>query len=190
MWREWEAVQPGHPDIARRINASIPLSGPRQARMTNLPTLYAVARIAAFLEDHLSWSAYWDKHYALWRVAEDDTDSDIYAESRDADVVIRYIVAHSRDATVNTAPGPTGQAGPIAPSRPGMAMVLIHGDTLEPGQRVFAPVVKLVRTRLWIWGRGRPWGLVWCSKEATTQRWGLTSANRVRPVFCMNSSTA
>ena len=89
MWREWEAVQPGHPDIARRINASIPLSGPRQARMTNLPTLYAVARIAAFLEDHLSWSAYWGKRYALWRVAEDDTDSDLYAESRDADVVIR-----------------------------------------------------------------------------------------------------
>ena len=37
--------------------------------MTNLPTPYAVARIAAFLEDHLSWSAYWDKHHALWRVA-------------------------------------------------------------------------------------------------------------------------
>jgi DNA-binding MarR family transcriptional regulator len=29
-----------------------------------------------------------------------------------------------------------------------------------PGQRAFAPVVKLVRTTLCIWGRGRPWGLV------------------------------
>ena len=55
--------------------------------MTNLPTPYAAARIAAFLDDHLSWSAYWDKRYGLWRVAEDDPDSDLYAESRDADVV-------------------------------------------------------------------------------------------------------
>jgi hypothetical protein len=76
--------------------------------MTSLPTPYAAARIAAFLDDHLSWSVYWDKHYGLWRVAEDDTDSDLYAESRDADAVIRYISAHSRDAAVNTALGPTG----------------------------------------------------------------------------------
>src|SRR5216683_7118369 len=54
----------------------------------------------------------------------------------------------------------------------------------------FAAVVKLVRTMLWTWGRGRPRGLVWCSKEATTQCWGLTGANRDRPVPCMNSSTA
>ena len=65
--------------------------------MTNLPTPYAAARIAAFLDDHLSWSAYWDKHYGLWRVAEDDPHSDLYAESRDTDVVVRYISAHSRD---------------------------------------------------------------------------------------------
>jgi hypothetical protein len=63
--------------------------------MTNLPTPYA-ARIAAFLDDHLSWSAWWDKQYGLWRVAGDDTDSDLYAESRDADVVIRHMRAHSR----------------------------------------------------------------------------------------------
>jgi hypothetical protein len=65
--------------------------------MTKLPTPYAAARIAAFLGDHLSWSAWWDKRYGLWRVAEDDIDSDLYAESRDADVVIRYVRAHSRD---------------------------------------------------------------------------------------------
>jgi len=65
--------------------------------MTDLPTLYAAARIAAFLDDHLSWSAFWDKRNGLWRVAEDDPDSDLYAESRDADAVIRYIQAHSRD---------------------------------------------------------------------------------------------
>ena len=67
--------------------------------MTNLPTPYAAARIAAFLDDHLSWSAYWDKRYGLWRVAEDDPHSDLYAESRDADVVVRYMRAHSRDAS-------------------------------------------------------------------------------------------
>jgi hypothetical protein len=65
--------------------------------MTSLPTPYAAARIAAFLEDHLSWSAYWDKRCGLWRVAEDDPDSDLQAESRDAEVVIRYIQAHERD---------------------------------------------------------------------------------------------
>ena len=68
--------------------------------MTKLPTPYAAARIAAFLDDHLSWSAWWDKRYGLWRVAEDDPQSELYAESRNADVVIRYISAHSRDARV------------------------------------------------------------------------------------------
>jgi hypothetical protein len=67
--------------------------------MTNLPTPYAAARIAAFLEDHPSWSAFWDKQSALWRVAEDDPDSGLYAESRDADVVIQYMRANSRDAS-------------------------------------------------------------------------------------------
>ena len=62
--------------------------------MTHLPTPYAAARIAAFLADHLCWSAYWDKQAGLWRVSQDDPDSDLYAESRDADVVIRYMSAH------------------------------------------------------------------------------------------------
>jgi hypothetical protein len=51
----------------------------------------------------------------------------------------------------------------------------------------FAAVVKPVRTMLCTWGRGRPWGLVWCSKEATTQCCGFIDENRVRPVPCMNS---
>ncbi len=42
-----------------------------------------------------SGAAYWDKKYGLWRVAEDDPDSDLYAESSDADTVISYISAHS-----------------------------------------------------------------------------------------------
>jgi hypothetical protein len=40
-------------------------------------------------------SAYWDKKHGLWRVAEDDPDSDLYAESSDADTVISYIVANA-----------------------------------------------------------------------------------------------
>lgn len=66
--------------------------------MTSLPTPYAAAQIAAFLDDHLSWSAWWDKRDGLWRVAEDDPGSDLYAASQDADVVIRYMQAHSPDA--------------------------------------------------------------------------------------------
>jgi hypothetical protein len=50
---------------------------------------------AAFLAEHLSWSAYWDKRDGLWRVSQDDPDSDLYATSRDADTVIEYMATHS-----------------------------------------------------------------------------------------------
>jgi hypothetical protein len=63
--------------------------------ITALPTPYAAARIADFLAEHLSWSAFWDKRDGVWRVAENDPDSDLYAASRDADVVIRYMSANS-----------------------------------------------------------------------------------------------
>ncbi len=63
--------------------------------MTNLPTPYAAAKIATFLAEHLSWTAYWDKRDGLWRVSQDDPDSDLYATSRDADAVIEYMATHS-----------------------------------------------------------------------------------------------
>lgn len=63
--------------------------------MTNLPTPYAAARIAAFLSGHLCWSACWDKKDGVWRVFQDDPDSDLYGESRDAATVIRYMTSHS-----------------------------------------------------------------------------------------------
>jgi hypothetical protein len=62
---------------------------------TSLPTPYAAARIAAFLAEHLSWSAFWDKREGVWRVSENDPDSELYAVSRDADTVIRYMAANS-----------------------------------------------------------------------------------------------
>ncbi len=51
--------------------------------------------MSCFLADHSWWSAYWDKKHSLWRVAEDDPDSDLYAESSDADTVIGYIREHA-----------------------------------------------------------------------------------------------
>ena len=66
----------------------------------NLPTPYAAARVAAFLAEHLSWSAFWDKREGVWRVSEDDPDSELYAVSRDADTVIRYMTANTSKAAV------------------------------------------------------------------------------------------
>jgi hypothetical protein len=63
--------------------------------MTVLPPSADAARVSHFLADHPQWSAWWDKKHGLWRVAEDDPDSDLYAECSDADTVIRYITAHA-----------------------------------------------------------------------------------------------
>ncbi|MGH3188678.1 MAG: hypothetical protein ACRDPY_35890 [Streptosporangiaceae bacterium] len=63
--------------------------------MTILPPAEEAARIARFLQDHPHWSAFWDKRWGVWRVAEDDPDSDLYAESSDADTVISYMTANS-----------------------------------------------------------------------------------------------
>jgi hypothetical protein len=63
--------------------------------MTKLPTPYAAAKIAAFLAEHLCWTAYWDKQHGLWRVSQDDPDSALHAASCDADAVIKYMAEHS-----------------------------------------------------------------------------------------------
>ena len=63
--------------------------------MTILPSPGDASRITCFVRDCPGWSVFWDKKVGLWRVAEDDPDSDLYAESRDADTVIGYIRAHS-----------------------------------------------------------------------------------------------
>ena len=63
--------------------------------MTVLPSPGDAARIARFVQDQPRWSVCWDKKHGLWRVSEDDPDSDLYAESGDADAVIGYIAAHA-----------------------------------------------------------------------------------------------
>jgi hypothetical protein len=63
--------------------------------MTILPPPEEASRITRFLQCHPRWSAYWDKRHGVWRVAEDDPDSSLYAESSDANTVIAYITAHS-----------------------------------------------------------------------------------------------
>jgi hypothetical protein len=59
------------------------------------PPTADAARLAAFLDSRPGWSAFWDKRYCLWRAAEDDPASDLYAETPDPDAVIAYITARS-----------------------------------------------------------------------------------------------
>ncbi len=63
--------------------------------MTSLPAPGAVAQLTSFLEQHPWWSAFRDKRDGVWRVAEDDPDSALYAESTDAAEVLGYMTAHS-----------------------------------------------------------------------------------------------
>jgi hypothetical protein len=63
--------------------------------VTGLPFPEDAARITMILREHPRWSAFWDKKDAVWRVAEDDPDSDLYAANSDAGTVISYIQAHA-----------------------------------------------------------------------------------------------
>jgi hypothetical protein len=59
------------------------------------PDPAAAARIIRALRDHPCWSVFWDKRSGVWRAADDDPDSELYAESSDADTVISYIQANA-----------------------------------------------------------------------------------------------
>jgi anti-sigma regulatory factor (Ser/Thr protein kinase) len=61
--------------------------------MAVLPDRDAARRIAAFLEEHAGWSAFWDKRSGVWRVSEDDPSSELYAADADASRVIDYMRA-------------------------------------------------------------------------------------------------
>jgi len=63
--------------------------------VTRLPPPGDAARLNSVLAGQPRWSAFWDKRDGVWRVAEDDPDSDLYAASSDASTVIAYIQAHS-----------------------------------------------------------------------------------------------
>jgi hypothetical protein len=63
--------------------------------VTSLPRPEEAVRLSTVLREHPRWSAFWDKRYRVWRVSEDDPDSDLYAESGDVDQVISYVMAHS-----------------------------------------------------------------------------------------------
>ncbi len=63
--------------------------------MTAIPAPADAERLARFLPGHPRWSVFWDKHHAVWRAAEDDPDSALYAESADLDTVLSYITAHA-----------------------------------------------------------------------------------------------
>jgi len=63
--------------------------------MTSLPAPGAAAQITGFLQQHPWWSAFWDKQNGVWRVAEDDPDSALYAESADVTEVLSYMTAHA-----------------------------------------------------------------------------------------------
>jgi hypothetical protein len=67
----------------------------RPGKMISLSSPGDAGRLAGFLAEHPSWSVFWDKGQCVWRAAEDDPDSALYAENPDLDTVLGYITAHS-----------------------------------------------------------------------------------------------
>ena len=53
--------------------------------MTLLPSAAAIRAVSAFVREHPCWTAFWDKRHGVWRVTQDDPDSDLYAEAADAE---------------------------------------------------------------------------------------------------------
>jgi hypothetical protein len=81
---------------ASGVLSQVPAQGAGQAPAACRPCPEDAARLAGFVREHPSWSVFWDKQWGLWRVAEDDPDSSLYAASADADVVIGYMRRHVR----------------------------------------------------------------------------------------------
>jgi hypothetical protein len=78
------------------ILSQVPAQGAGQVHAARRPCPEDAARIAGFVREHPSWSVFWDKQWALWRVTEDDPDSSLYAASANADVVIGYMTRNVR----------------------------------------------------------------------------------------------
>lgn len=79
--------------------------------MPHIPPPAQAARITSFLRDHPRWSIFWDKRYGLWRAAEDDPDSDLYATGKDADTVIGYMSARCGSQAGDQGEPPAGAGG-------------------------------------------------------------------------------
>jgi hypothetical protein len=62
--------------------------------MAILPPPGDTVRIFRFLAEHPEWSAHWTSILASGGSRRTDRESDLYAESSDADTVISYIVSH------------------------------------------------------------------------------------------------
>jgi hypothetical protein len=53
-----------------------------------------IAQLADFTRDNPQWSVFWDK-YRVFRVTEDNPDSDLYEENEDPDKVLAYMAART-----------------------------------------------------------------------------------------------
>lgn len=80
-------------ELARR--STRPARPQSSMHMASQPAPEDTTRITGIVREHQQWSVFWDPKYHLWRAAEDDPDSELYAESPDAATVIQYITAHS-----------------------------------------------------------------------------------------------
>jgi hypothetical protein len=78
------------------ITAILNAASPAVPGPSRRPPNADAARLAGFMRHHPSWSAFWDPRYGLWRAAEDDPGSVLYAETPDAAAVISYITNSSR----------------------------------------------------------------------------------------------
>ena len=88
--------QPGDGHSPGAMRAGGASERARREHMTRLPDHGDVLRMAAFLEGHPGWSAFWDKRDGVWRAAEDDPSSELYVEDADASRVIDYMATHTR----------------------------------------------------------------------------------------------
>ena len=96
--------------------------------MIVLPDRDDALRIAAFLDEHDGWSAFWDRRYGVWRVSEDDPDSELYAEDADAGRVIGYMSATAGgvyDETAAHAEREANAAGAAAETDPRLIAFLL-----------------------------------------------------------------
>jgi hypothetical protein len=84
------------PSFPAQVRAGTAAWRSRREHMTKLPDPGDAQRIATFLNGHPGWSAFWDKHEGVWRVAEDDPSSELHAESSDADGVLNYMATHAQ----------------------------------------------------------------------------------------------